>query len=121
MFKYLICVILLLGVCLARAQLIEMLKPLDDSPNQQHSTRRPLVPSNTKPTPTAKFQHEFQLDPDGNFWLFWNISGKNVTLETHVRTRGYIGFGLSPNGKMFPSDVVVGWVRNDGSVHFKVR
>ena len=83
--KYL--VVLLLGVSLAGAQLIEMLKPLDDSPNQQHSTRRPLGPSNTKPTPTTKFQHEFQLDPDGNFWLFWNISGKNVTFVSFVRYR----------------------------------
>ncbi|XP_063401020.1 DBH-like monooxygenase protein 1 [Mytilus trossulus] len=81
-----------------------------------HPTQRPLVPSHTKPTPTAAFQHEFQLDSDGNFWLFWNVSGTNITFETHVRTRGYVGFGLSSNGKMFPSDVVVGWVKDGTAV-----
>jgi hypothetical protein len=37
----------------------------------------------------------------------------------HVRARGYVGFGLSPNGRMFPSDVAMGWVK-DGKVHFAV-
>ena len=27
-----------------------------------------------------------------------------------VETTGYVGFGISPNGKMWPSDVVIGWV-----------
>ena len=31
-------------------------------------------------------------------------------LQGHVQTHGYIGFGLSPNGNMAGSDVVIGWV-----------
>ncbi len=31
-------------------------------------------------------------------------------LQVHVQTHGYIGFGLSPNGNMAGSDVVIGWV-----------
>ncbi|VDI67128.1 Hypothetical predicted protein [Mytilus galloprovincialis] len=78
-----------------------------------------LIPVHSKPVPTSVFQHEIQLDPDGNFWLFWNVSGTNITFETHVRTRGYVGFGLSQNGKMFPSDVIVSWINSDGSVYFR--
>ena len=36
-----------------------------------------------------------------------------------MQTWGWIGFGISPNGKMYPADVVVGWVR-DGIAHFNV-
>ncbi|CAC5419592.1 unnamed protein product [Mytilus coruscus] len=83
------------------------------------SVERPLILGHTKPVPTSAFQHEIQLDPDGNFWLFWNVSGVNITFETHVRTRGYVGFGLSQNGKMFPSDVIVSWINSDGSLYFR--
>ena len=31
-----------------------------------------------------------------------------------------MGFGLSPNGNMFPADVVIGWVKN-GQAYFKVN
>ena len=34
---------------------------------------------------------------------------------------GWVGFGLSDNGNMFPGDVIVGWVTNNGSTHFSVR
>jgi hypothetical protein len=62
----------------------------------------------------------WQLDSHGNYWLFWKTNATHITFETHVKTRGYVGFGLSSNGKMFPSDVVVGWVDNNGMTHFKV-
>lgn len=118
---FLIQAILLIGTSHAEAQLLQSLKSTAQQSVQHQTTGRPLVPSNTKPVPTERFEHEFQLDPDGNFWLFWTVNGDNITFETHVRTRGYIGFGLSPNGKMFPSDVVVGWVKADGTVHFQVK
>lgn len=87
----------------------------------ESATNIVLSASHTKPIPTSSFEHEFQLDQDGNYWLFWNVSDGNITFEVHVRTRGYVGFGLSSNGKMFPSDVVVGWVNSDGTTHFHVR
>ena len=31
-----------------------------------------------------------------------------------------VGFGLSPNGQMPGSDVVIGWVDDDGNAHFHV-
>ena len=51
--------------------------------------------------------------------VYWQYNDTHITFEVHVDTLGYVGFGLSPNGKMFPADVVVGWVK-DGEVHFSV-
>ncbi|CAG2243417.1 unnamed protein product [Mytilus edulis] len=75
--------------------------------------------SPSKPTPTEIFGNSWQLDSDGSYWLFWKTNATHITFETHVKTKGYVGFGLSSNGKMFPSDVVVGWVDSNGTAHFK--
>ncbi|VDI10952.1 Hypothetical predicted protein [Mytilus galloprovincialis] len=75
--------------------------------------------SPSKPTPTEIFGNSWQLDSDGSYWLFWKTNTTHITFETHVKTKGYVGFGLSSNGKMFPSDVVVGWVDSNGTAHFK--
>ena len=74
------------------------------------------------PTPSQHFENRFALDTDQNYWLFWtaDTDAKTILFETHVKTHGYIGFGISPNGKMYPSDVVVGWVK-DGQAYLKVR
>ena len=36
-----------------------------------------------------------------------------------MQTNGYVGFGISPNGNMNASDVVIGWVK-DGQTYFSV-
>lgn len=82
------------------------------------TTTAVVTPS--KPSPTEPFSNVWQLDNHDNYWLFWKTNGTHITFETHVKTKGYVGFGLSTNGKMFPSDVVVGWVDNQGLTHFKV-
>ncbi|KAH3710540.1 DBH-like monooxygenase protein 1 homolog isoform X2 [Dreissena polymorpha] len=64
------------------------------------------------------FNQSATLDKAGNFVVYWNYNSSHVTFEVHVKTHGYVGFGLSPNGNMFPADVVVGWVKN-GHVFFK--
>jgi hypothetical protein len=38
-----------------------------------------------------------------------------------VATTGWVGFGLSPNGQMPDSDVVIGWVTDDGQTVFHDR
>ena len=77
--------------------------------------------TSSKPIPTEPFGNVWQLDSQGNYWLFWKFNATHITFETHVNTKGYIGFGLTNNGKMYPSDVVVGWIDNQGSTHFKVN
>ena len=71
------------------------------------------------PTPSENFPFHAQLDQTGDYHLYWRVNSTHITFETHVRTLGYVGFGLSSNGKMFPSDVVIGWVK-DGVTYFKV-
>ena len=71
------------------------------------------------PIPSENFAFYDVLDTNKNFHLFWKFNETHITFELHVRQRGYVGFGMSPNGRMFPSDVVVGWVK-DGKVHFAV-
>lgn len=70
--------------------------------------------------PTEHFQQQMQLDIDGNYILFWSHNATDIIFEVHVRTYGYIGFGFSHFGGMFPGDVVIGGVK-DGTPYFKVR
>ena len=53
--------------------------------------------------------------------LHWNfsIAERTIAFAVNVSTTGWVGFGLSPNGGMTNSDVVMGWVRN-GQTYFHV-
>ena len=46
------------------------------------------------------------------YWLYWNFSSSTelISFAVKVQTTGWIGFGISPNGQMPGSDVVIGWV-----------
>ncbi|KAL4218773.1 hypothetical protein ACF0H5_021360 [Mactra antiquata] len=70
---------------------------------------------------TETFKRSTILDSNENYILFWKFNATHITFEVHVRTRGWVGFGLSTNGKMFPADVIVGWVNDDGTSHFSDR
>ena len=50
------------------------------------------------------------------FTLYWNFSTVEQTISFAVRaqTNGWVGLGISPNGGMRDSDVVIGWVNDDG-------
>jgi hypothetical protein len=45
-------------------------------------------------------------------WLEMKITGK---------TEGYVGVGFSPNGAMTGSDLVIGWVDDQGKANLMVR
>ena len=77
------------------------------------------LPVGTSLEPSESFPYNATIDADGKYTLFWKFNATDITFEVHVQTFGYVGFGLSSNGKMFPSDVVVGWVKS-GVAHFKV-
>lgn len=59
---------------------------------------------------------------DDTFKLYWDFDMKQqkVDFAVNVSTTGWIGFGISPNGKMLQSDIVVGWVNSDGTAQFHV-
>ena len=64
------------------------------------------------------------LDDQGQTYeLYWNysIAAETIHFAVNVSTTGWVGFGLSPNGQMPGSDVVIGWIAADGSEHFHVR
>ena len=72
------------------------------------------------PVPTSQqYSHSEQLDSEGKYTVYWAYNDTHITFEVHVQTHGYVGFGISPNGKMYPSDVVIGWAK-DGNTHFSV-
>jgi hypothetical protein len=76
-------------------------------------------PSQVLHIPTEAFPYNRTLDDHGEFVLFWKFNDSHITFEVHVKTRGYVGFGISPNGKMYPAEIVIGWVK-DGHAHLTV-
>ena len=62
------------------------------------------------------------LDDEGKYILYWNfdLEQETITFAVRVRTTGWIGFGLSPNGQMPLSDVIIGWVDGSGQNSFHV-
>ena len=55
------------------------------------------------------------------YGLHWNFTREtqSIYFAVNVSTTGWVGFGLSPNGQMPASDVVIGWV-NGGQTYFHV-
>ena len=65
--------------------------------------------------------YPFRLDLHLDYTLYWTFDNDagNITFAVRVRTTGWVGFGLSPNGQMPQSDVVIGWIDGAGN-HFDV-
>ena len=59
--------------------------------------------------------HQVELLPNDEYVIFWKFNKEYITFEVHAQTTGWVGFGLSPNGGMAGSDMVIGWVPSDGS------
>ena len=53
-------------------------------------------------------------DNGGLYELYWTFdnAAETISFAVRVQTTGWVGFGLSPNGQMPNSDVVIGWVDN---------
>ena len=68
------------------------------------------------------YRFNAQLDGNGDYTLYWNfdVATKNISFAVRVRTTGWVGFGLSPDGKMPQSDVVIGWVDSNQRVFLQV-
>ena len=69
------------------------------------------------------FKATLNTEAEGGLYeLYWNFDNNTETISFAVRvqTSGWVGFGLSPNGQMPDSDVVIGWVTADGETMFHV-
>ena len=62
------------------------------------------------------------LDSAGKYELYWSfdLEKETISFAVRVQTTGWIGFGLSPNGQMPQSDVVIGWVDDNGKGYLQV-
>ena len=70
---------------------------------------KPLEPSEDD------YTHSLEVDEDNpeQYQLFWKIINEDeIQFEIHCKTTGWVGLGLSPNGGMAGSDIVIGWVKN---------
>ncbi|XP_059175988.1 DBH-like monooxygenase protein 1 [Physella acuta] len=83
-----------------------------------HGLYVPPAPRADGPLATDTYNYHEVLDD--NYHLYWNFNSTHILFKVQVRTNGYIGFGISPNGAMTHSDVVIGWVK-DGQSHFSDR
>ena len=69
------------------------------------------------------FHVALSTDPTYQYDLYWKIDLEKEIIQfaVNVSTTGWIGFGLSPNGQMPGSDVLIGWISDNGvgtiSVH----
>lgn len=60
---------------------------------------------------------------NGDYLLYWNVDlqSKVISFAVDVATTGWVGFGISPNGQMPGSDVIMAWVDDrNGQVVFSV-
>ena len=65
------------------------------------------------------YTHSLELLKDETYHIFWKYDNATITFEIHAKTLGWVGFGLSPNGGMAGSDVIIAWVK-DGQTYFSV-
>ncbi len=47
-----------------------------------------------------------------NYKLDWNFTATDIFFRVTARTTGWVGFGLSPNGGMRNSDLILAWTAN---------
>ena len=66
--------------------------------------------------------NNYKLLSSPSYELYWSVdeSTGNISLAVRANTTGWVGFGVSPNGGMPNSDVVMGWVKDNGEVAFQV-
>jgi hypothetical protein len=63
------------------------------------------------------WSNALKLGPEGVYNIEWEVSGdkKVITFELTVRSLGYIGLGVSPNGTMVGADIAAVEIRENGS------
>ena len=79
------------------------------------------VPSTFTSEPTGVYSNNVDLIDNGIYRFYWDFTSTDLTGEIHVKTNGWVAFGLSPNGGMDKSDVIVAWINdNTAAVNFTV-
>lgn len=60
------------------------------------------------------------VEPDLSI-LFWSKNQTHILFEIHIRFNGWIVFGLSPNGSLDGSDVIIAWLNDTGAGYFSSK
>ena len=71
---------------------------------------------------SEQYTYNVQLDNEGRYTMFYSYDTELSILRIAVlvQTTGWIGLGISPNGQMPASDVVMGWVDGSGQTFLQV-
>eukprot|EP01084_Bolivina_argentea_P296317 510327_1 len=81
----------------------------------------------------TEFDHMVIMDTDEKYTLYWttlnssecteqfDLKADCVHIGLEVESFGWIGFGLSPNGQMPESDIIIGWIDDLGEAHLQSR
>ena len=82
-----------------------------------------LVQATAQTQLSQQYTYNVQLDREGSYTMFYSYDANSATLRIAVRveTTGWVGLGISPNGQMPGSDVVMGWVDNNGRRFLQVH
>ena len=69
-----------------------------------------------------EWNHNAYLDANDRYHISWKYDDQKemITFLAEVKTKGWIGFGLSPNGGMKGSDIIIAWITDDGITYFHV-
>ena len=73
------------------------------------------------PVALANYPFSVTLREDA-YTISWNFNREDETIffMVNASTTGWVGFGLSPDGGMANSDVVIGWVDDSGNAFLHV-
>jgi len=53
------------------------------------------------------------------YTLSWNYTNEDITFKAVAKTNGWVGFGISPNGGMENSDMILAYTESSGAISFK--
>ncbi len=53
------------------------------------------------------------------YTLSWNFTSEDIVFKAVVKTSGWVGFGISPNGEMQYSDMILAFTEASGSITFR--
>ena len=75
------------------------------------------------PDPSLSSSYEnCKVLSNNNYELYWTYvsASEEIKFATRVKTTGWSGLGISPNGGMKGSDIAIGWVDGSGTASFNV-
>ena len=68
------------------------------------------------PALLARFGNFIPLRVNPAYDLYYRVDGNRIDFAVRVQTEGWVGFGISPNGLMLASDVIMGYVDDDNDI-----